>query len=84
MRCSVRTTTPKLTEKKPTSVGDFAHPHLDQLNTQKSNAAKMGSLVLRIEIAVRIRSLRGYFKDMSPLVRFHAEAFFIGASETDP
>ena len=64
----------KLTEKKPMSVGDFAHAHLDQLNPQKSNAAKMGSLILRIEITVPRSSHRRYFKDMPPVVRFHAEA----------
>jgi NAD(P)H dehydrogenase (quinone) len=33
----------KLTGKKPMSVRDFARAHLDQLNPQKSNAAKTGA-----------------------------------------
>jgi uncharacterized protein YbjT (DUF2867 family) len=33
----------KLTGKKPMSVGDFARAHMDQLNPQKSNAAKTGA-----------------------------------------
>jgi hypothetical protein len=33
----------KLPGKKPMSVGDFARAHLDQLNPQKSNAAKTGA-----------------------------------------
>ena len=33
----------KLTGKKPMSVGEFARAHMDQLNPQKSNTAKIGA-----------------------------------------